>query len=85
MTGRNRGEKCLKFLAMWLIIFVYLRGFDVTTVATKTAGLTADVRGHSCKATHPKWREFHVEMSDNYGRFYTLASGTGSLYIQMTI
>ena len=57
----------------------------MTTVAAKTAGLTAYVRGHSCNATHTKWREFHVQMSDNYGCFCTLASVTSSLYIQMRI
>ena len=57
----------------------------MTTVAAKTAGLTADVRGHSCNTTHTKWQEFHVQMSDNYGRFYTLASVTVSLYVQMRI
>ena len=57
----------------------------MTTVAAKTAGLTADVRGHSCNATHTKWREFHVQMTDNCGCFCTLASVTGSLYVQMRI
>ena len=57
----------------------------MTTVAAKTAGLTVDVPGHSCNAMHTKWREFHVQMSDNYGRFCTLASVTGSLYVQMRI
>ena len=40
-------------------------GVDVTSVAAKTAGLTADVRGHSCNATHERWLEFHMQTSDN--------------------
>ena len=72
-------------LLSMIMINSTLRGFDVTAVAAKTAGLTADVQGHSCNATHTKWLEFHVQMSDKYGRFYTLASVTGSLYVQMRI
>ena len=55
----------------------------MTTVAAKTAGLKADVRGHSCNATHTNWREFHVQMSDNYGRF--LFKADPGLFLNLTL
>ena len=54
----------------------------MTTVAAKTAGLTADVRGHSCDATHEKWREFSYANERQFGCFNALPSVTGSLNLK---